>query len=89
MRIQAPVPDRILEVLAHSEVFRQAYYVADRDWVPGDDGRFRPDYELALDDEDAVFAWPPVYNTMTQFQNAYDVFVHRLLERRRLRGALA
>jgi hypothetical protein len=87
MRIESPVPEEALEVLIHSEVFRQAYYVADRDWVPDEDERFRPEFELSLEDEEAVYAWPPVYNTMTQFRDAYDTFVQRILERRRLLSA--
>jgi len=85
MRVEVPVPDDVLDVLARSEIFRQAYYVADRDWVPQEDERFRPDYELTLDDEEAVAVWPPVGNTLGGFQNAYDTFVQRILERRRKR----
>ena len=83
-RIDEPVPERALEVLAHSEIFKQAYYVADRDWVPEEDERFRPEYELVLEDEEAVAAWPPVYNTLTQFSDGYDRFVERLVGRRHL-----
>jgi len=83
-RIDEPVPERALEVLAHSEIFRQAYFVADRDWVPEEDERFRPEYELVLEDEEAVAAWPPVYNTLTQFGEGYDRFVERLVGRRHL-----
>ncbi|NIN97379.1 MAG: hypothetical protein GTN93_19920 [Anaerolineae bacterium] len=83
MRIEVPVSDDVLAVLAHSEIFKQAYYVADRDWVAAEDGRFRPDYELTLDDEDAVVAWAPVHNTLTGFQDSYDTFVQRILGRKR------
>ena len=82
VRIEQTVPAHILRTLAHSEIFRQAYYVADRDWVPVEDERFRPDYELTLDDKAAVAEWAPIYNTLTGFQDAYDVFVERLLERK-------
>ena len=84
LRVEEPVPERALEVLAHSEIFRQAYYVADRSWVPEEDERLRPEYELVLEDEEAVAAWPPVYNTLTQFGEGYDRFVERLVGRRHL-----
>jgi transaldolase len=81
-QIEMPVPSHLLAVLQHSEIFKQAYYVADRGWVPDEDERFRPSHELRLDQRADVFDWPPVYNTMTQFQNAYDAFVERILARR-------
>ncbi len=81
-RIAEPVPDEALRVLQHSEIFKQAYYVADTEWVGEEDERFRPDRELALEDEEAVFAWPPVHATLTQFMDAYDGFVDRIMERR-------
>jgi len=83
-RIEEPVPERALEVLAHSEIFKQGYYVADRSWVPQEDERFRPDYELTLEDEEGTFAWPPIYNTLTEFSDGYDRFVERLAGRRHL-----
>jgi hypothetical protein len=83
-RIELPVPDEMLEVLTHSEIFKQAYYVADRDWLPEGDDRFRPDYELKLEDEAGTVAWVPVYNTLTEFCDSYDTFVQRILERKHL-----
>ncbi len=83
MRIEVPVSDDILTVLAHSEIFRQAYFIADREWLTEEDGRFKPDHELKLGDEDAVAAWAPVYNTLTSFQDSYDKFVQRILDRKR------
>jgi len=84
-RLEDPVPDHVLEVLTHSELFKQAYYVADPEWI-ADDSRFRPEYELALEDEERVFEYPPVHNTLTQFADSYDQFVQRILERRELLG---
>jgi hypothetical protein len=81
-RIAEPVPEEALQILQHSEIFKQAYYVADTEWVREEDERFRPDRELALEDEEAVFAWPPVHATLTQFMDAYDGFVDRIMERR-------
>ncbi len=83
-RIETPVPDHILEVLKHSEVFKQAYFVANRDWMPDGDDDFRPDYELRLEDEIGTIGWAPVHNTITEFCNSYDKFVQRILERKHL-----
>ena len=80
--IEAPVPDDALAVLAHSEIFRQAYYIGDPAWAQPGDEQYRPDVELTLNDEQAVAAWPPVRDTLAQFQNAYDAFVWRILERK-------
>jgi transaldolase len=82
-RIESPVPEDILERLSHSQIFRQAYYVADRDWLPEGDDRFRPDHELTLEDEAATAGWAPVRNTLAEFCNSYDAFVGRILERKR------
>ena len=82
-QVEEPVPDQVLETLTHSEIFKQAYYVADSEWV-ADDSRFKPDYELVLEDEEKVFEYPPVYNTLTQFSEGYDRFVQRIVERREL-----
>jgi len=82
-RTESPVPAEILETLTHSEIFKQAYYVADRDWIPEEDERFRPDREIRLQDEAKVAAWPPVHNTLSEFIRSYDSFVARILERQR------
>lgn len=80
--VHEPVPERVLEVLRHSEIFKQAYYVTDMNWVKNEDERFRPREVLTLEDEAAVAAWPPVYNTLKQFADSYDHFVQRLVSRR-------
>jgi hypothetical protein len=85
-RIETPLPDHILEILTHSHIFKQAYYVADRDWMPEGDDRFRPDYELTLEDEAGTAAWAPVHNTLTEFCKSYDQFVQRILERKSQAG---
>jgi hypothetical protein len=79
------VPDGILEVLSHSEIFRQAYYVADRGWLPEEDERFRPIYELTLEDEAGTFSWAPIHHTLMQFIDSYDTLVRRVLERKQLK----
>ena len=80
-RIDTPIADGILEVLKYSEIFKQAYYVADQDWVAHEDIRLRPNYELTLADEPGTAAWAPVQNTLTEFCTSYDKFVQRILER--------
>lgn len=81
-RIEEPVPAAILDVLAHSEIFKQAYYVADPMWATADEDRFRPQQVLALEDEDAVAAWTPVRNTLAEFSHSYDSLVKRILDRK-------
>jgi hypothetical protein len=81
LQIESSVPEHILDILAHSEVFKQAYYVADRSWVIEEDQRFKPDRELVLEDEEGVFNWPPVHNTLVEFMNSYNSLVQRLEER--------
>lgn len=80
-RIEEPVPPDVLDVLVHSEIFKQAYYVADRAWAPAEEERFRPAYPLALEDEDAVAEWPPVRATLAEFSKSYDSLVQRILAR--------
>jgi transaldolase len=81
-QIEAPVPSHVLKTLAHSEIFKQAYFVANRDWSPVENEAMRPDYELTLEDEDHVFSWPPIYNTLTEFINSYNTLKQRLAERK-------
>jgi len=85
-RIESPVPEDILDILTHSEIFKQAYYVADGKGMEAGDDRFRPDYELTLEDETGTATWSPVHNTLTEFCNSYDAFVQRILERKRSPG---
>ncbi|HOG46398.1 MAG TPA: transaldolase family protein [Anaerolineae bacterium] len=75
-QIEAPVPEAALQVLEHSEVFKQGYY------LPGDDARFRPATVLTLEDEADNAAWLPVAATLNEFCNAYDKFVARIAARR-------
>lgn len=67
--LEAPVPEKALEILSHSEIFKQSYY------LPGDDERFRPERVLTLDDEAGTAAWVPVAATLAEFCQAYDRFV--------------
>jgi hypothetical protein len=84
-QIEAPAPERMLPILAHSEIFRQAYYLNLPGW--GDDGpEMAPDRALKLEDEAATADWLPVRNTLAEFCKAYDVFVERIEGRRRLLG---
>lgn len=81
-QVHEPVPSHVLDVLAHSDIFKQTYYVADRNWVEVEDERFRPVRILTLEDEREVAAWSPVHATLRQFCSGYDEFVERLLSRR-------
>ena len=61
-------PERYLEILAQSELFRQAC------WLAGDGPELRPEAPLSLDPGAAgrVAAWPPIRETLEQFLDAYD-----------------
>ena len=72
-----------LDILKESELFKQAYYVSDTQWV-SDDSAFAPKFEITLDDEEATAAFVPVGATLAEFGGVYDVFVRRLLGRRAL-----
>ncbi|NLE44577.1 MAG: hypothetical protein GX620_07630 [Chloroflexi bacterium] len=79
MSVESPVPEHVMRVLAHSEIFRQAYFAGDHLDVEGDE-RYRPAYALDLADEDAVFKWAPVHATLTQFIGSYETFIERIRE---------
>jgi len=83
-QIETPAPDHIWQVLSHSEIFRQAYYIGDPAWGEQDEEQLRPQRILTLEDVTGTAEWPPVYNTLTEFCKAYDVFVDRIEGRRRL-----
>jgi hypothetical protein len=50
--------------------------------VAEEEERYRPAYELTLEDEAGTAAWAPVYNTLTGFCDAYDTFVERIQGRK-------
>ena len=75
-QIEAPLPAGIMDILAHSEIFKQAYY------IPGDDQRLKPEQEITLQDEQGTFTWPPVYNTLTEFIKSYNTLMQRISERK-------
>ncbi len=75
-QIEAPLPAGIMDILAHSEIFKQAYF------MPGDDRSLQPAQELALDDEQGTFSWPPVYNTLTEFIKSYNTLMQHISERK-------
>ena len=82
-RIDAPVPEEALDVLRHSELFKQAYGLGALA-APGetDTPALRPARPLALEDRPATAAWAPVANTLGEFCMAYDSFVDRIQARR-------
>ncbi len=65
--IDGETPGETLDVLAKSEIFRQAW------WLPGDPERFKPSRPLTLEERDAeaVAVWPPVGQTLNQFIDLY------------------
>jgi transaldolase len=75
-KIEAPIPAGVMGILAHSEIFKQAYY------LPGDDARMQPAHELTLQDEQGTYAWAPVYNTLTEFMRSYNTLMQRITERK-------
>jgi len=85
-KVENPVPDRVLEILGNSEIFKQAFHVGAPDWLEGEDDRFRPDRVLRLDDDAAVIEWLPVKNTIAEFCRSYDAFVQRIETRREVLG---
>jgi transaldolase len=82
-QVDAPVAAELLETLCHSEIFKQAYYVDDPAWLAEEDEKFRPDYPLKLEDEEAVFGWKPVNSTLLEFIKAYETTIQRLGERKK------
>jgi transaldolase len=83
-QIDRPVPAEVLSVLAHSEIFKQAYFVGDRRWLKVEDRRLIPEKPLCLEEEEAVAAWTPVRNTLAEFCQRYDQFLDRIEGRRHL-----
>ena len=80
-QVESPVPKRMLEVLEHSEIFKQAFHADTAEWRGAGDERLRPGRVLHLSDEAAVIDWPPVRTTITEFCRAYDTFVQRIRDR--------
>ncbi len=82
-RIDAPLPDGVLDVLRHSEVFKQAYWLGPLAAAGDSDApELRPAQPLTLEDRQATASWTPVANTLNEFCKAYDSFVDRIQARR-------
>ena len=66
--LQGKTPDKEVEILLKSEIFRQAW------WVPENGFMGKPERVLTLDkkDAEAVAAWKPVQETLTQFIGMYQ-----------------
>lgn len=74
-----PIPAHALRVLAHSEIFRQAWRAPGEDLTgPLERLVAPPDHPIALENEDAVARWTPVRETLSQFRAAYDAFVESI-----------
>jgi len=76
-------PARALQILRHSEVFKQAYHVAAPQAVADRGGPHVPARPLSLANEAAVADWPAVKSTLSEFCQGYDRFVNKILDRRR------
>jgi hypothetical protein len=65
--VSSATPEVDVEVMAKSEIFRQAW------WTPEDGNSARPDRPLTLEKKDAdpVADWAPVRETLTQFIGMY------------------
>jgi transaldolase len=65
--VRNETPREAMEVLAQSELFRQAW------WTPGEDEKLRPKAPLSLEAADAarVVAWQPIADTLSQFIAAW------------------
>jgi hypothetical protein len=69
--------------LAHSELFKQAYWLGPLAAAgEADPPELRPAHPLALASRSATSAWTPVANTLNEFCKAYDSFVDRIQARR-------
>lgn len=85
-RVEAPVPESALDVLQHSEIFKQAYWLPPPAADEPDLEALRPKQPLSLQDRLATANWAPVANTLNEFCKAYDSFVERILARRARAG---
>jgi hypothetical protein len=80
-QVDVPVPERMLEILEQSEIFKQAFHEESAKRRDIEEEQLRPDHVLRLDDEAAVAEWLPVKNTIAEFCRAYDAFVRRIEDR--------
>jgi transaldolase len=77
--LQGKTPDKDVEILLKSEIFRQAW------WVPENGSMGKPERVLTLDkqDSEAVAAWKPVQETLTQFIGMYQEMSQMVRDRMR------
>jgi hypothetical protein len=68
----APAPARVMEVLSHSELFKQAH------WMPGDGALYRPSRPISLQEPEGLHEWPPFRNTLQEFVDGYGRFLKRV-----------
>ncbi len=75
--LHGKTPDKEVEILLKSEIFRQAW------WVPENSSMGKPERVLTLDkkDAEAVAAWKPVHETLTQFIGMYQEMSQMVRER--------
>ena len=77
--LQGKTPDKDVEILLKSEIFRQAW------WVPENGSMGKPERVLTLDKQDAeaVAAWKPVHDTLAQFIGMYQDMSQMVRDRMR------
>ncbi|MCX7786085.1 MAG: transaldolase family protein [Spirochaetes bacterium] len=75
--LHGKTPDKDIELLLNSEIFRQAW------WVPENGSMGKPERVLTLEkrDTEAVAAWKPVQETLTQFIGMYQEMSQMVRER--------
>jgi transaldolase len=78
--LQGKTPEKDVEVLLKSEIFRQAW------WVPENGSLGKPQRVLTLEqaDAEAVAEWKPVKETLTQFIGMYQEMSLMVKERMRV-----
>lgn len=77
--LHGKTPDKDVELLLESEIFRQAW------WVPENGSMGKPERVLTLEkkDAEAVASWKPVHETLTQFIGMYQEMSQMVQERMR------
>lgn len=75
--VRVPSEKSVLQGLAKSELFRQAW------WLPEEGNAFEPEYPLSMEPlgRDRLFAWAPVFQTLSQFIELYDEMSEMIRDR--------
>ena len=82
-QVDEPAPAEALGILAHSEIFKQAYYVDNPRFREAEDELFLPAKLVSLAEEEATAAWKPVQSTLNEFIHSYEETIQRIAEMQR------